>query len=55
MVNKNLFMYSSTLHILYVLFYCNVNIMSLNYYLMYVSDAINDHYVIFHINVQCIS
>jgi hypothetical protein len=34
------------------LIHCNVDIMSLNHYLMYVTEAINCHYVIFHINVQ---
>jgi hypothetical protein len=38
MVKGNLFMYSSSLHIFYVLFQCNVDIMSLN------------NYVLFHIN-----
>jgi hypothetical protein len=28
--------------------------MSLNYYLLYVVEAINCHYVLSHINVQCI-
>jgi hypothetical protein len=47
-------MYSSSLHIFYVLFQCNMDIMSLNNYLLYVVEAINCHYVLFHINVQCI-
>jgi hypothetical protein len=38
MVKGNLFMYSSSLRIFYVLFQCNVDIMSLN------------NYVLFHIN-----
>jgi hypothetical protein len=38
MEKENLFMYSSSLHIFYVLFQCNVDIMSLN------------NYVLFHIN-----
>jgi hypothetical protein len=36
MVKKNLFMYSNNLHIFYVLFQYNVNIISLNHYLLYV-------------------
>jgi hypothetical protein len=52
MVKENLFMYSNNLHIFYVLLQCNVNIMSLNHYLMYVAKAINYQYVLFHINVQ---
>jgi hypothetical protein len=54
MVKENVFMYSSNLYIFYVLFQYNVDIMSLNHYLMYVAEAINYHYVLFHINVQCI-
>jgi hypothetical protein len=54
MVKENLFMYSNSLHILYVLLQCNVDIMPLNHYLMYVTEAINYQYVLFHINVQCI-
>jgi hypothetical protein len=38
MVKENLLMYSSSLHIFYVLFRCNMDIMSLN------------NYVLFHIN-----
>jgi hypothetical protein len=38
MAKENLLMYSSSLRIFYVLFKCNVNIMSLN------------NYVLFHIN-----
>jgi hypothetical protein len=38
MVKENLLMYSSSLHIFYVLFQCNMDIMSLN------------NYVLFHIN-----
>jgi hypothetical protein len=33
-----LFMYSSSLHIFYVLLQCNVDIMSLNHYLIYVAE-----------------
>jgi hypothetical protein len=29
-----------------------VHIMSLNHYILYVAEAINYYYVIFHINVQ---
>jgi hypothetical protein len=29
-------------------------IVSLNHYLLYVAEAINCHYVLFRINVQCI-
>jgi hypothetical protein len=55
MVKENLFMYSSSLHIFYVLFRCKVDIMSLNNYLLYVVEAINRHYVLFIlVNVQCI-
>jgi hypothetical protein len=42
-------MYSSTLHIFYVLFQCNVAIMSLNHYLMYVAETINYLYLIFQL------
>jgi hypothetical protein len=49
-----LFMYSSSLHIFYVLFQCNMDIILLNHYLLYVAKAINCQYVLFHINVQCI-
>jgi hypothetical protein len=41
MVKENLFMYSSSLHIFYVLLQCNVDIMSINHYLMYVAETIN--------------
>jgi hypothetical protein len=41
MAKENLFMYSSSLHIFYVLLQCNVDIMSLNNYLMYVVETIN--------------
>jgi hypothetical protein len=34
-------MYSSSLHIFYVLLQCNVDIMSLNHYLLYVAETIN--------------
>jgi hypothetical protein len=47
-------MYSSSLHIFYVLFHCNVDIISLNHHLLYVVETINYHYVLFHINVRCI-
>jgi hypothetical protein len=47
-------MYSSSLYIFSVLYQCNVDIISLNHYLLYVAEAINYHYVLFHINVQCI-
>jgi hypothetical protein len=40
-VKENLFMYSSSLHIFYVLLQCNMDIMSLNHYLMYVVETIN--------------
>jgi hypothetical protein len=50
MVKENLFMYSSSLHILYVLFQCNVDITSLNNYLLYFVEAIHCHYVLFQIN-----
>jgi hypothetical protein len=36
MVKENLFMYSSSLHIFYVLFQCNIDIMLLNHYRLYV-------------------
>jgi hypothetical protein len=39
MVKENLFMYSSSLHIFYVLLQCNMDIMSLNHYLMYVAET----------------
>jgi hypothetical protein len=55
MVVENLFMYSSSLHIFHVLFQCNVDIMLVNHYIMYVVEAINYHYILMHINVQCIS
>jgi hypothetical protein len=45
----NLFMYSSTLHIFYVLLHCNVDIMSLNHYLMYVVETINYLYLLFQL------
>jgi hypothetical protein len=34
-VKENLFMYSSSLHIFYVLFQCNVDILSLNYNVLF--------------------
>jgi hypothetical protein len=48
-VKENLFMYSSTLHIFYVLLQCNVDIMSLNHYLMYVAETINYLYLLFQL------
>jgi hypothetical protein len=45
MVKENLLMYSSSLHILYVLLQCNVDIISLNHYLMYVAETINYLYM----------
>jgi hypothetical protein len=45
-------MYNSGLHIFYVIFQCNMDIMSLYNYLLYVVEAINCHYVLFYINVQ---
>jgi hypothetical protein len=50
MVKENLFMYSSSLHIFYVLFQCNMDIMSLNHYLMYVAETINYHNVLFQLS-----
>jgi hypothetical protein len=44
-------MYSSSLHIFDVLLQRNVDIMSLNHYLMYVVETINYHYALFYINV----
>jgi hypothetical protein len=46
-VKENLFMYSSSFHIFYVLLQCNMYILSLNHYLMYVVKTINYHYVLF--------
>jgi hypothetical protein len=46
----NLFMYSSSLHIFYVLLQCNMDIMSLNHYLMYVAETINYLYVLFQLS-----
>jgi hypothetical protein len=40
MVKENLFMYSSSFHIFSVLFKCNVDIMSLNHYFLYVVEEI---------------
>jgi hypothetical protein len=42
-------MYSSTIHIFYVLLQCNVDIMSLNHYLMYVEEIINYLYLPFQL------
>jgi hypothetical protein len=39
-------MYSSSLHIFYVLLQCNVDIMSLNHYLLYVAETINYLYLL---------
>jgi hypothetical protein len=41
MVKENLFMYSSSLHIFYVLLQCSMYILSLNHYLMYVVETID--------------
>jgi hypothetical protein len=49
MVKEKLFMYSSSLHIFYVLLQCNVDIMSLNHYLMYVAETINYLYLHFQL------
>jgi hypothetical protein len=46
---ENLFMYSSSLHILYILLQCHKDIMSLNHYLMYVRKTINYLYVLFQL------
>jgi hypothetical protein len=53
MVKGNLFMYSS-LHIFYVLFQCNIDITSLNNYLLYVKQSIVTMSSSRLINVQCI-
>jgi hypothetical protein len=42
-------MYSSSLHIFYVLLHFNMNIMSLNHYLMYVKETINYLYLLFQL------
>jgi hypothetical protein len=42
-------MYSSSLHIFYVLLQCNMDIMSLNHYLMYVAETINYLYFLFQL------
>jgi hypothetical protein len=42
-------MYSSNLHIFYVLLQCNVDIMSLNHYLTYVAETINYLYLLFQL------
>jgi hypothetical protein len=39
---------------IYILFQCNMDIMSLIHYLMYVAEVVNYQYVLFHTNVQCI-
>jgi hypothetical protein len=49
MVKENLFMYSSTHHIFYVLLQCNMDTMSLNHYLMYVAETINYLYLLFQL------
>jgi hypothetical protein len=41
-------MYNSSLYIFYVLLQCNVDIMSLNHYLMYAAEIINYLYVLFN-------
>jgi hypothetical protein len=50
MEKEILFMYSSSLHIFYVLLQCNMDIMSLNHYLMYVAETINYLYVLFQLS-----
>jgi hypothetical protein len=50
MVKGNLFMYSSSLHIFYVLHQCNMDIMSLNHYLIYIAEIINYLYVLFQLS-----
>jgi hypothetical protein len=42
-------MYNTSLHIFDVLPQCNVNIMSLNHYLMYVAETINYLYLLFQL------
>jgi hypothetical protein len=49
MMKENLFMYSSTLHIFYVLLQCNIDIISLNHYLIYVVETINYLYLLFQL------
>jgi hypothetical protein len=49
MVHENLFMYSSSLYIFDVLLQCNMDIMSLNHYLMYVAKIINYLYLLFQL------
>jgi hypothetical protein len=49
MVKEILFMYSSSLHIFFVLLQCNLDIMSLNHYLMYVAETINYLYLLFQL------
>jgi hypothetical protein len=43
-------MCSSSFHIFYVLLKCNVDIMSLNHYLMYVAETINYLFVLFQLS-----
>jgi hypothetical protein len=50
MVKENLFIYNSSPHILYLLLQCNVDIMSLNHYLIYVAETINYLYVFFQLS-----
>jgi hypothetical protein len=45
-----LVMYSSSLHIFYILLQCDVDIMSLNHYLKYVAETFNYHYVLFQLS-----
>jgi hypothetical protein len=52
MIKNNLC--TTIVFILYVLLQCYVDILPLNHNLMYVAEAINYPYVLFHINVQCI-
>jgi hypothetical protein len=42
-------MYSSSLHIFFVLLQCNLDIMSLNHYLMYVVETINYLHLLFQL------
>jgi hypothetical protein len=42
-------MYCSSLHIFYVLLQCNVDIMSLNHYHMFVAETINYLYLLFQL------
>jgi hypothetical protein len=49
MVQENLFMYSSSLHIFNVLLQCNMHITLLNHYLMHVAETINYPYLLFQL------